>query len=99
MPEDKQPKAAEDMECPGQNHPGKTRRSGQKKTTTKCERSRPDAPDWKILGGTCSNGRRPPDRIVRGQVAARHPGRAHRRRNKEQRLPPPRLDDPGTSGR
>ena len=87
---------------------GKTRRSGRNKTTTKCGGRRPDAPDWNILGRTCSRGRRPPDWSIRGQLAATRPGRVLPGQNKKQGLPPPnwiirgqaaaerhRLDDPG----
>ena len=34
---------------------------------------RPDASDWIIRGGTSSRSRRPPDWIIRGQVAADAP--------------------------
>ena len=77
---------------------GNTRRSGRKKTTTKSGRSRSDAPDWNIPGGTSGRGRHPPDWSILGQVAARRPGRVNPGRNKEQGLPPPGLDHPGKSG-
>ena len=92
---DEQPRAAEAMECPGLEHPGinKTERPKQNDGGRS-----PDAPEWNLRGGTSSNGRRPPDWIIGGQVAARRPGQAHPRRNTEQGLPPPGLEQTGTSG-
>ena len=66
---------------------GKTRRSDRNKATTKCGGRSPDAPDWIIPGGKSGRGGRPSDRGIRGQLAARRPGRANSGRNKEHGLP------------
>ena len=77
---------------------GKTRRSGLNETTTKCGGGRPDAPDWSIRAGTSSRGCRPPDWIIRGQVAARRHGLDHPGRTKQPECPHPVLDHQGTRG-
>ena len=76
---------------------GKSRRSGQNKTTAKSGGRSPAAPDWIISGGTSSRSHRRPDGIIRGQVEARSPGLDHPGRNKQQKPSRPGLEHPGTS--
>ena len=77
---------------------GKTRRGGLNETTTKCGGRSADAQDWSIRGGASSRGCRPPDWIIRGQVAARRHGRNHPGRIKQQEPPHPVLGNLGTRG-
>ena len=92
---DKQPRAAEAMECPGLEHPEQNKAERPKQNDGGSSLA---APEWNIRGRTSSKGRRPPNWMILGQVAARRPGRAHPRRNTEQELPPSGLYHPGASG-
>ena len=60
---------------------------------------RQDAPDRIIRGGPSIRSRRPPDWIIQGQVAGRHPRKEQPGRIKQEKHRHPGLDHPGTSGR
>ena len=55
---------------PGLDHPGQSKKEWPKYHARKTGEKRPDAPDWITRSGTSSRSRRPPDWIIRGQVAA-----------------------------
>ena len=92
----KQPRADEDIECPGLDHPGQNKkerpnrndRSGAEqaagaatpRTGTSGDKWRPDTPDRRIRDGTRSRGSRPSDWNNRGQAAADRHGRDRRPR-------------------
>ena len=95
---------------PGLDYPGTSRgrtpRTGSsgaeqaagaapRRTRSSGEKGRPDAPDWKIRGGSGSRSQRTQDRIDNGHVAGRRPGLEHPGQNKKER---PQLPRPGKDG-
>ena len=61
----------EAKKCPGLDHPGQSKKEWREQKPVK---KRPDVPDWIIRSGTSSRSCRPPEWIIRGQVAAWRPG-------------------------
>ena len=94
-------KAEEAVRMPWTGTPGAEQAAGAAAPSTGStgDKWRQDARDWIIRDGTSRRSRPPPDRIIRGQAAAKRPGLDHLGLVKQQDPAHPGLDHPGQNNK